>query len=290
MNEPSECFKIFIYLFIICKYTVAVFRHSRREHQISLQIVVSHHVVAGIWTPYLWKSSWVLLHWAISPARIRYSYCLCKINQGKGQQDGPWDPHGRRQWTKFHKLFSDSTHTFVTHKHTLPPPMRQAVSHSSWLHPQPQEQVVVKSSYLTLSFSFLFPSCTREAQLPSCVPSFPLSLLFSGLPVAPWLHLLNVYSSERTFFFLGWQEGPSMRTPSRQKEVLVKDMALWNSQTNNTECWVPQTVLNAESQRDRVWMATGASWEDNNETRWANQVSGLRQENRAIERRGQLSG
>jgi hypothetical protein len=30
-----------IYLFIICKYTVAVFRHS-------LQMVVSHHVVAGI--------------------------------------------------------------------------------------------------------------------------------------------------------------------------------------------------------------------------------------------------
>jgi hypothetical protein len=36
------------YLFIICKYTVAVFRHLRREHQISLQMVVSHHVVAGI--------------------------------------------------------------------------------------------------------------------------------------------------------------------------------------------------------------------------------------------------
>jgi hypothetical protein len=35
-----------IYLFIICKYTVAVFRHSRRGHQISLQMVVSHHVVA----------------------------------------------------------------------------------------------------------------------------------------------------------------------------------------------------------------------------------------------------
>jgi hypothetical protein len=29
-------------------YTVAVFRCTRREHQISLQIVVSHHVVAGI--------------------------------------------------------------------------------------------------------------------------------------------------------------------------------------------------------------------------------------------------
>jgi hypothetical protein len=45
-------------LFIIThKYTVAVFRHPRREHQISLQVVVSHHVVAGIWTQDLWKSS-----------------------------------------------------------------------------------------------------------------------------------------------------------------------------------------------------------------------------------------
>jgi hypothetical protein len=45
-------FKIYfflkIYLFIICKYTVVVFRHTRRGHQISLQVVVSHHVVAGI--------------------------------------------------------------------------------------------------------------------------------------------------------------------------------------------------------------------------------------------------
>jgi hypothetical protein len=39
---------LFIYLFIICKYTVAVFRHTRRGCQISLQMVVSHHVVAGI--------------------------------------------------------------------------------------------------------------------------------------------------------------------------------------------------------------------------------------------------
>jgi hypothetical protein len=42
------CLFVFkIYLFIICKYTVAVFRHSRRGHQIPLQMVVSHHVVAG---------------------------------------------------------------------------------------------------------------------------------------------------------------------------------------------------------------------------------------------------
>jgi hypothetical protein len=37
-----------IYLFIICKYTVAVFRHTRGGRQISLRMVVSHHVVAGI--------------------------------------------------------------------------------------------------------------------------------------------------------------------------------------------------------------------------------------------------
>ena len=30
------------------EYTVAAFRHTRRGHQIPLQIVVSHHVVAGI--------------------------------------------------------------------------------------------------------------------------------------------------------------------------------------------------------------------------------------------------
>jgi hypothetical protein len=48
--EPKVLFFFFfkIYLFIICKYTVAVFRHTRRGRQISLQMVVSHHVVAGI--------------------------------------------------------------------------------------------------------------------------------------------------------------------------------------------------------------------------------------------------
>jgi hypothetical protein len=43
-----EDFFFKIYLFIIYKYTVAVFRHTRRGRQISLQMVVSHHVVAGI--------------------------------------------------------------------------------------------------------------------------------------------------------------------------------------------------------------------------------------------------
>jgi hypothetical protein len=37
-----------IYVFIYYKYTVAVFRHTRRGYQISLWMTVSHHVVAGI--------------------------------------------------------------------------------------------------------------------------------------------------------------------------------------------------------------------------------------------------
>jgi hypothetical protein len=37
----------FMYLFYVCEYTVAVFRQTRRGHQIPLQMVVSHHVVGG---------------------------------------------------------------------------------------------------------------------------------------------------------------------------------------------------------------------------------------------------
>ena len=49
-------------LFIIKhKYTVAIFWHIRRGHQIPLQMVVSHHVVAGIWTQDLSEEQSVLL-------------------------------------------------------------------------------------------------------------------------------------------------------------------------------------------------------------------------------------
>jgi hypothetical protein len=37
-----------ILFMIIHKYTVAVFKCARRGHQVSLWVVVSHHVVAGI--------------------------------------------------------------------------------------------------------------------------------------------------------------------------------------------------------------------------------------------------
>jgi hypothetical protein len=36
-----------IYLFYVYEYTVTVFRHTRRGHQIPLEMVVSHHVVAA---------------------------------------------------------------------------------------------------------------------------------------------------------------------------------------------------------------------------------------------------
>ena len=50
LRMPFFSFLFFfkMYLFITYKYTVTVFRHTRSGYQISLRIVVSHHVVAGI--------------------------------------------------------------------------------------------------------------------------------------------------------------------------------------------------------------------------------------------------
>ena len=56
-NSPFYSFKKY-YLFNVYEYIVAVFRNTRRGHQTPLQMVVSHHVVAGISTQDLWKSSW----------------------------------------------------------------------------------------------------------------------------------------------------------------------------------------------------------------------------------------
>jgi hypothetical protein len=46
-NESPVFFKKDLFI-IISKYTVAVFRCTRRGRQMSLRMVVSHHVVAGI--------------------------------------------------------------------------------------------------------------------------------------------------------------------------------------------------------------------------------------------------
>jgi hypothetical protein len=48
LKEPEGNRSKVYYLFDVCEYTVTVFRHTRRGHQIQmLQMVVSHHVVAG---------------------------------------------------------------------------------------------------------------------------------------------------------------------------------------------------------------------------------------------------
>jgi hypothetical protein len=50
MKSGIVIFRIFFsktYLFYVYEHTAAVFRHTRRGHQISLHMVVSHHVVAG---------------------------------------------------------------------------------------------------------------------------------------------------------------------------------------------------------------------------------------------------
>jgi hypothetical protein len=54
---PNFFFLMLINLFHVYEYTVAVFRHTRRRHWIPLQMVVSHHVVAGNWTQDLRKNS-----------------------------------------------------------------------------------------------------------------------------------------------------------------------------------------------------------------------------------------
>ena len=75
---------------IICNYAVAVFRHTRRGHQISLQMVVSHHVVAGIWTQDLWKKVSALNRWAISPARTHW---FLTKKERKERLGGSWVTH-----------------------------------------------------------------------------------------------------------------------------------------------------------------------------------------------------
>jgi hypothetical protein len=40
-------FKKRFYLFHVCEYIIVILRHTRRGHQTPLQMVLSHHVVAG---------------------------------------------------------------------------------------------------------------------------------------------------------------------------------------------------------------------------------------------------
>jgi hypothetical protein len=57
MRNEGTFFLRFIYLFYVCEYIVAVFRHTGRGHRIPLQMVMSYHVVAGNLSQDPWKSS-----------------------------------------------------------------------------------------------------------------------------------------------------------------------------------------------------------------------------------------
>ena len=48
---------IFICLFYVYEYTIDVFKHTRRRHQMPLHLVLSQYVIAGNWTQELWKNS-----------------------------------------------------------------------------------------------------------------------------------------------------------------------------------------------------------------------------------------
>jgi hypothetical protein len=65
---------------VICKYTVAVFRHTRRGCQISLQMVVSHHVL-GFELRTFRRAVSTLNCWAISLAPSYIFCCLHYISQ-----------------------------------------------------------------------------------------------------------------------------------------------------------------------------------------------------------------
>jgi hypothetical protein len=43
----SDYYLFKIYLFYVHEHTIAIFRHPRRGHQISSQIVLGHYMVAG---------------------------------------------------------------------------------------------------------------------------------------------------------------------------------------------------------------------------------------------------
>jgi hypothetical protein len=61
-RSHSPCWPRSKDLFIIIhKYTVATFRRTRKGRQISFRVVVSHHVVAGIWTQDLLEEQSVFL-------------------------------------------------------------------------------------------------------------------------------------------------------------------------------------------------------------------------------------
>jgi hypothetical protein len=120
-----------IYLFIISKYTVAVFRHTRRGRQISLWMVVSHHVVLGFELGTFGRTVSALNRWAISPYPLLNEY-FKKFNinthaytwqlLGEGLRTSFSHPvFASNMWVTRTKLNSDGQDPYPL-SHPAPPP------------------------------------------------------------------------------------------------------------------------------------------------------------------------
>ena len=92
MTKPTLFFSSFFKdLFYLCEYTVTVFRHIRRGHQIPLQMVWATMWLLGIKLRTSGRAVNALNHWAISPAPkptlIRQT---CNWGWLKVQRFSPW--------------------------------------------------------------------------------------------------------------------------------------------------------------------------------------------------------
>ena len=68
LQEQASALNFFLFCIYVFDYTVALFRHTWRGHWIPLQMVVSHHVVAGIELRTSGRAVSTLNRWAMSLA------------------------------------------------------------------------------------------------------------------------------------------------------------------------------------------------------------------------------
>lgn len=79
LRKKLVCF-LKMYLFYVYQYSIAIFTHTGgRRHQIPLQIVMSHHMVAETWTWVIWKCrQWPLTSKSSIQSRIQ-NFCNQKL-------------------------------------------------------------------------------------------------------------------------------------------------------------------------------------------------------------------
>ena len=68
-----------LFIYYMCKHTVAVFRHTRRGCQISLQMAVSHMWLLGFELRTFGRAVSAPNRWAISPARDKFPMSIPRL-------------------------------------------------------------------------------------------------------------------------------------------------------------------------------------------------------------------